>query len=147
MKGERGRAASIVFFFGSLLFFNSLCSTGVDVALALDSRRALRFAALQSPAGKTLLQRAGRDADDISSVVLVTQDGSFIKSDAVIEIARLLGVAPAALAALAAPLPKPARDGAYGAVADNRYNLFGRLPAQRWTQGGGDEEVGRFLVE
>ena len=72
---------------------NSLCSTGVDAALALDTKRALRFAAL------------------------------------------------------AAMVPAPARDGAYNAVADNRYTLFGRLPQQRWTRGsgGGADEEGRFL--
>ena len=31
----------------------------------------LRFAALQSDAGRSLLKRAGRDPDDISSIVLV----------------------------------------------------------------------------
>lgn len=121
----------------------SLCSTGVDAALALDTKRALRFAALQSPAGKELLRRAGRAEDDISSVVLVTQNEAYTRSDAVIEIAKLLGASPIALALA---LPSQARDGAYNAVADNRYTLFGRLPQQRWTRGGGAVEEGRFLA-
>ena len=127
-----------------------LCSTGVDVALALDGSKRLRFAALQSPAGRALLARSGRSPDDISSVVLVTPEGAAIKSEAVLAIASLLGVAPAALAALAAPLPRRARDGAYDAVADNRYTLFGRLGERRLTKGGGGEEEedpGRWLVE
>jgi predicted DCC family thiol-disulfide oxidoreductase YuxK len=124
-----------------------LCSTGVDVALALDTKRALRFAALQSPAGRALLALSGRSPDDISSVVLVTRDGAAVKSEAVLGIAKLLGVAPAALAALAAPLPRRARDGAYDAVADNRYGLFGRLGERRLTKGGGDDDPRRWLVE
>lgn len=36
--------------------------------------RNIRFEALQSEAGKKLLQRSGRAPDDISSVVLVEKD-------------------------------------------------------------------------
>jgi hypothetical protein len=38
-----------------------------------------RFAALQSPAGRALLQRAGRAPDDISSIVLVEERASHVK--------------------------------------------------------------------
>lgn len=127
-----------------------MCSTGVDVALALDRGRKLRFAALQSPAGGALLAATGRAPGDVSSVVLVSAGDpptALDRSDAVLAIAKLLGVAPAALAALAAPMPKPLRDGAYNTVADNRFALFGRLPEQRLTQGGRGGEEGRFLVE
>lgn len=130
-----------------------MCSTGVDVALALDRGKKLRFAALQSPAGAALLAATGRAPDDVSSVVLVSPGDpapvALDRSDAVLAIAKLLGVAPAALAALATPLPKPLRDGAYNQVADNRFALFGRLPELRVTQGGGagDDGGGRFLVE
>lgn len=127
-----------------------LCNGGVDAALRLDGKRALRFAALQSPAGRRLLARSGRDPADISSVVLVTADGkAFRESEAIVQIGKVLGVLPAPLAALALALPPPGRDAAYRAVADNRYSIFGKRDVCRLTQGGvgpgGDP--GRFLVE
>jgi predicted DCC family thiol-disulfide oxidoreductase YuxK len=130
-----------------------LCNAGVDAALALDGhRRRLRFAALQSPAGRRLLARAGRSPDDISSVVLVMPDGRvFTESAAVVEIGRVLGV-PGPVAAAALALPARGRDAAYRTVADNRYSLFGRRDACRLTKGGGaaerdGDDPGRFLVE
>lgn len=126
-----------------------LCNAGVDTALKMDRRKALRFAALQSPAGRRLLQRAGRAPDDISSVVLVTPDAAFIESAAVVEIGRVLGV-PGPLAAAALALPANGRDVAYRAVAENRYSVFGKRDACRLTQSVGGNEAddpGRFLVE
>ena len=128
----------------------NLCNGGVDVARALDKKGAaagLRFAALQSPAGRALLvAAAGRSPDDISSVVLVESPGTaFIRSEAVVRAAKAIGAPPALLAAaLAGPVPLKARDSAYDAVADNRYSLFGKSDEERWTREG--EEEGRFLV-
>ena len=51
----------------------NLCHGGVNFVLDTDntSDGALRFAALQSELGKSLLDRAGKRPDDISSIVLV----------------------------------------------------------------------------
>ena len=129
----------------------NLCNGGVDVARALDKKgdaARLRFAALQSPAGRALLVSAAkRLPDDISSVVLVEgPETAFLKSEAVVRAAKAIGAPPALLAAaLAGPLPLQARDSAYDSVADNRYSLFGKSEEERWTREG--EIEGRFLVE
>jgi predicted DCC family thiol-disulfide oxidoreductase YuxK len=60
----------------------NLCNGGVNLALDLDPPGELRFAALQSSAGRALLRRSGRDASDISSIVLVERDRSYVKSGA-----------------------------------------------------------------
>ncbi len=127
-----------------------LCNGGVDAALRLDRKASLRFAALQSPAGRRLLARSGRDPADISSVVLITADGrAYRESEAIVQIGKVLGVLPAPLATLALALPAPGRDGADRAVADNRYSIFGRRDVCRLTQGGvgAGGDPGRFLVE
>jgi predicted DCC family thiol-disulfide oxidoreductase YuxK len=49
----------------------NLCNGGVNFMLDWDRRGEFRLAALQSPAGRKLLQRSGRSPDDISSIVLV----------------------------------------------------------------------------
>ncbi|CAI5490116.1 unnamed protein product [Closterium sp. Naga37s-1] len=79
----------------------NMCNGGVNFALDADPQGRLRFAALQSEAGRALLARSGRSPDDISSIVLVERDGAYIKSDAVLRIARLLDLPLAFLAALA----------------------------------------------
>lgn len=129
----------------------NLCNGGVDVARALDRKgdaARLRFAALQSPAGRALLVAAARRApDDISSVVFVEDPKTaFVRSEAVVRAAKAIGAPPALLAAaLAGPVPLKARDAAYDSIADNRYSLFGKSDEERWTRQG--EADGRFLVE
>ena len=86
------------------------------VTLQRDSSKALRYAALQSEAGKKLLQRCGRAPDDISSIVLVEPDACFIKSEAVLKIAQRLDQPFPALAASLMPLPRLVRDAVYDQV-------------------------------
>ncbi len=45
-----------------------------------DNEGRFRMAALQSPAGRTLLESCGRRPDDISSIVLVEPDQHYTKS-------------------------------------------------------------------
>jgi predicted DCC family thiol-disulfide oxidoreductase YuxK len=92
------------------------CNGGVNTALKFDKNGELRFAALQSDAGRTLLQRSGRNPDDISSIVLVEESGSFIKSEAILRIAKYLQIPFPVLAQLALPLPTFIRDGVYDQV-------------------------------
>ena len=98
-------------------------------------RAGLRFAALQSDAGRALLRRAGRAPDDISSIVLVEERDALGKSDAVLRIATYLEnpLLPAA-GTLGVLVPGFARDAVYDLVANNRYDILGmkgRVQARR----------------
>ncbi|KAK9282404.1 hypothetical protein L1049_005321 [Liquidambar formosana] len=89
-------------------------------------RRKMRFEALQSEAGKKLLRRSGRAPDDISSVVLVEKDRSYIKSEAVLKIMEYIDLPFPQLAFFLQFVPcKFVRDVMYDNVADNRYTIFG----------------------
>merc|ERR1740130_1691421 len=68
----------------------NLCNTAVNLALDWDPSGKLRFAALQSNVGRSLLEVNGRNANDISSIVLVTKNGAYTKSDAVLKITEEL---------------------------------------------------------
>ena len=92
------------------------CNGGVNTALQFDKKGALRFAALQSDAGKALLRRSNRSPDDISSIVLVEESGSFIKSEAILRIANYLDIPFPLLAQPAWVVPKFVRDGVYDQV-------------------------------
>jgi len=127
----------------------NLCNGAVNLALDWDPRGALRFSALQSNVGRALLQANGRQADDISSIVLVTEDAAYIKSDAVLEITKaltppFLPVVPAA--ALAQVLvPQILRDIIYDGVADNRYQILGKQDQCRLDDDGAFAD--RFVSE
>lgn len=110
----------------------NMCNSAVNLALDWDPNATLRFAALQSNVGRALLQANGRNADDISSIVLVTSDGVYIKSDAILRITEELTPKwlPVPLARPAARagrwlIPPFFRDIIYDGVADNRYSIMG----------------------
>ncbi|XP_022153577.1 DCC family protein At1g52590, chloroplastic [Momordica charantia] len=104
----------------------NLCNGGVRFVRANDRNRRIRLEALQSEAGKKLLRRSGRAPDDISSVVLVEKDRSYIKSEAVIRIMEHLELPFPQLAFFLQFVPLFVRNFVYENVADNRYRLFGR---------------------
>ena len=126
----------------------NLCNNAVNLALDWDPEGKLRFSALQSNVGRALLEANGRKADDISSIVLVTKDGAFIKSDAVLKITEeltplsLLPLKPAAVLGRLV-VPKFLRDIIYDGVADNRYQLMGKRNECRFDSDG--EFENRFV--
>ncbi|KAE8794436.1 DCC family protein [Hordeum vulgare] len=100
----------------------NLCNGGVRFVREHDPGRSIRYIPLQSDSGRKLLRRSGRSPDDISSVVLVEKDRSYIKSDAVLRIMEYLNLPFPQLAALLKIAPLFVRDFAYDNVADNRLN-------------------------
>jgi predicted DCC family thiol-disulfide oxidoreductase YuxK len=125
-----------------------MCNSAVNLALDWDPNGKLRFSALQSNVGRALLEANGRKADDISSIVLVTKDGAFIKSDAVLKIteeltpASLLPLKPVAVLGQWI-VPKFLRDIIYDNVADNRYAIMGKRNECRLDSDGAFED--RFV--
>ena len=103
-----------------------MCNFWVDWVLDNDPTAKLRFAALQSPAGRRLLERSGRKPDDISSIVLVTPDEAFIKSEAVLEIGKQLSITTPLATIAQGVVPRAIADAAYDAIANNRYNIAGK---------------------
>ena len=68
-------------------------------------------------AGKALLKRSRRSPDDISSIVLVEEDQSYIKSEAILRIGRRLNVPFQVLGTMGlVGVPGFLRDAAYDAV-------------------------------
>ncbi|XP_050286443.1 DCC family protein At1g52590, chloroplastic isoform X3 [Quercus robur] len=104
----------------------NLCNGGVKFVRENDRNRSIRFEPLQSEAGKKLLRRSGRAPDDISSVVLVEKDRSYIKSEAVLKIMEYIDLPFPQLALFLQFVPLFIRDFLYDNVANNRYTFFGR---------------------
>ena len=126
----------------------NLCNNAVNLALDWDPSGKLRFAALQSNVGRSLLQSHGREADDISSIVFVTNSGAYIKSDAILGITEELNPLPILslkpFAKIASNIvPQFLRDLIYDGVADNRYSIMGKRDECRMDYDG--EFTDRFV--
>lgn len=125
----------------------NFCNTWVDVLLRIDVNRKFRFAPLQSRVGQELLVSIGKQADDISSVVLVkAQTGEFFdKSRCVLQVVRELGpLADLASRAALTIVPENIRDVIYDTVAQNRYNLMGKRDECRCSD---PQFADRFLLD
>lgn len=103
----------------------TLCNGWVDFLLERDRRQRYRFAAMQTQAGRSLLQANGLDADDPMSFLLLDENGARIDSDAIIAVLIGLGGVWRA-AAIFRLLPRGMRDPAYRWLARNRYRWFGK---------------------
>ena len=119
-----------------------MCNFWVDWAISQDPSGLLRFAALQSDAGRLLLERSGRNADDISSIVVVTPQKAFIKAAAVLEIGKTLKVTTPISTVVAGIVPNVVADAAYDTIANNRYSVMGKFDTCRLRD---DAHPGRFI--
>lgn len=93
------------------------CNGAVDFLLDWDKEARYRLAALQSKAGRDLLQQAGRHPDDLSSIVLVEPGQAYIKSEAVLRIGQRLNTPFYALGSMGLPVPSLIRDSVYDMVS------------------------------
>ncbi|HEU0013724.1 MAG TPA: thiol-disulfide oxidoreductase DCC family protein [Longimicrobium sp.] len=105
-----------------------LCDRSVQLILRNDRRGRFRFAALQSDAGRALLEKFGLSPEALDSVVLVEGDQAWRRSRAALRIARRMD-APWPLLWPLTIVPRPVADFFYNLVAKNRYRIFGKLDA------------------
>ena len=122
-----------------------LCDRGVQFLLSRDDAEAFRYAPLQGPTAKRLLDKHGID-DDLSTMVAVTDFGTpeeraWVRSDALVRIAAQLGGIWRALSWLRV-VPRAVRDLIYGLVVRLRYRVFGKFDACKIPT---PEQRARFL--
>lgn len=111
---------SIILFDGDC----NLCNSSVKFIIKHDSKRHFLLTSLQSDAAKNiLLQLHQKSFENFDSVVLVSQQKVYYKSDAALHIARHLdGIIKFCYIFMI--IPKPLRDMVYDYVAKNRYRWF-----------------------
>lgn len=103
----------------------NLCASAVAFIIRRDPKARFRFAALQSGAGRTLLEQNGLTADALDTLVLLENGMAFTRSTAALRIARKLrGPWPCLFLLLV--IPRPIRDAIYSLIARNRHHWFGR---------------------
>ncbi len=108
-----------------------LCDRFVQFLLRIDRHDRFRFAALQGPLGTRILAQAGRNANALSTVVVIADyeqpaQRLLDRSDAALfAIASAGGVFQAASALRI--IPRFIRDAGYDLIARWRYRIFGRF--------------------
>ena len=102
----------------------NLCSGAVKFIIKRDRKELFRFASLQSPFAKNLINEVGLKGR-VDSIVLFLNGEVFIKSDAALTIARKMNF-PWPLLYGFIVIPKGIRNLVYDYIARNRYQWFGK---------------------
>src|SRR4051812_42635627 len=108
-----------------------LCNRLLQSVLRHDHRHVFTFASLQSPVGRSMVERNGGNPDELTSMYVIADYRTasarvFVRSDAALFVACALGW-PWKAARLARFVPRRMRDRVYDIVARNRYRAFGRF--------------------
>ena len=118
-----------------ILLYDGLCgfcNGTVQFILKRDRSGVMKFAPLQGPTARAVLERHP-EVRGVDSLVLVERDLEgrelvAVRSEAVIRITRYLG-GVWTIAAIGRVVPRPLRDWGYALFARWRYRLFGRYDA------------------
>ena len=103
----------------------NLCNGWVQFIVKRDSNGTIRFASLQSPAGRRLLEEHKIDENYIESLVFFEEERFSVSSSAALRTLSYLDSWQKHLIFLAV-VPRILRDRIYRFIANNRYKWFGR---------------------
>jgi predicted DCC family thiol-disulfide oxidoreductase YuxK len=118
---EKNDNKSIILFDGVC----NLCNGWVRFVVKRDKNLDFRFASFQSKPANDLMRKLKLSADQFDSIVLIEDTDYYLKSTAVLRIARKLdGLWP--IFHFFIIVPPAWRDKVYDFVAAHRYNWFGR---------------------
>ena len=120
----------------------SLCNGTVDFVMRHDKKQEILFTANQHEAGREILEKLGKDPENVETVYFVENGQVYERSTAALKIARKLGF-PWSFAYTFMIIPSFIRDAIYKVIAANRYNWFGKKNTCRIPT---PEEKARFLA-
>lgn len=102
----------------------NFCNSSVNFVIDHDKADYFRFAALQSDAGKQVLNNVGRQMLSLDTFILIQDGVVYERSTAALKVARRLDWPINWLYAFII-VPKFIRDTVYKIIAQNRYKWFG----------------------
>lgn len=137
IKMPRDKEYAVVLFDGLC----HLCDGAVRFILRWENSKLLRFAPLQSEAGKALLMKYGYSENYLDGLIFIENKRAHDRSSACLLIAGKLKL-PWKLFVIFLLVPKPLRDLVYRMVAVARYRWFGKKEVCCLPQG---EDQARFL--
>ena len=113
---------------GPVVLFDGVCNfcnRAVNFILRHEKKAVLKFAPLQSEAGRRLARQYGLNSDQPESLVLIEEEKLYLRSSAALRICRYLrGGWPLMIGFII--VPTVIRDLVYRWIAANRYRWFGR---------------------
>ncbi len=111
---------------GGIILFDGTCAFCERSVRLIASRDDgyFRFGASQNPAGRALLEQLGTTREAAKSIILIDDDRIYLRSDAVLRIARQMR-APWKYASVLLWVPRPIRDAVYRVVAAIRLRIAG----------------------
>jgi predicted DCC family thiol-disulfide oxidoreductase YuxK len=104
----------------------NLCNGSVNFIIDRDPQAKFKFAPMQEPAGKALLDQYGLQDIDLSTFILIEDGKAYFRSTAWMRIVRQLNGGWPLLSGFAI-VPAFIRDAAYNFIGRNRYRWFGKL--------------------
>ena len=119
-----------------------LCDRFVQFAIRNDPEGKVLFAPLQSEKGKELLQKFGFQENELSFIVLIDGDKSYVKSAAILRVLHYFQGFVRHFVFLSV-IPPLISDAVYDVVARHRYNWFGKYEECKLPT---PEERKRFLA-
>ena len=112
---------NIVFFDGECNF----CDASVQFIIKYDKNNLMKFASQQSEVGKKILSNFGYDNISLDTIIFLKNNKLYTKTNAIIEICRLLKGFPRYLIILKI-IQENTRDYFYSIFSKHRYRLFGK---------------------
>jgi len=103
----------------------NFCARSVQFIIKHDPEAKFNFTAIQTRAGKEILEKHGFNPENVETFILIKDEKLFTKSDAVLEIAKDLKGFWNSLFVFKI-LPQKLRNWIYSILAKNRYKLFGK---------------------
>jgi predicted DCC family thiol-disulfide oxidoreductase YuxK len=103
----------------------NLCSGAVQFIIKRDKKNLFKFASLQSAFGQDVLNKYNLPTHELSSFILLENDGIYTRSTGALKVAKQLSGGWPLLYAFII-VPRFIRDGVYNYVAKNRYRWFGK---------------------
>lgn len=115
---------------GGVILFDGTCAfcEGSVRFIASRDNGYFKFGASQNPEGQALLARYGTSRDAAKSLVLIEDGQVYLRSTAVLRIARHMR-APWKYAAMFLWVPVPIRDAIYRVIASIRHRIAGESNA------------------
>ena len=120
----------------------NFCNYWVDFIIKRDKDKTLKFATLQSDAGKKIANQFSIVNKNIDSIIFIKGGNYFARSDAVLEIAKELKSVWKKLYLLKV-IPRHLRNFIYDLIAKYRYAIFGKRNSCRVPT---SEEISRFII-
>lgn len=103
----------------------NLCSRWVRLIIRFDPDARLRLCAQQSEEGHAVMAWVGKTREELQSIVVIDENRIYVRSDAVIRMARYFRF-PLSLLRAVALVPRFLREWGYRLVSANRYRIYGR---------------------